>query len=150
MRRFAVVLTYLSYLLLVLLWEPSKALGDGWLAVVGAFALLTLAGYVLVVVYQLTVLFPQPDRTLDERQRAVQDRSLRVAYGILATGVLLAALYGLMAADSGALWLPGTANALQAVFWGVWLLVTTLPAAVLCWLEPDPVQGEMTLVGESE
>jgi hypothetical protein len=131
-RRAAVVLTYLSYLSLVVLWEPSKALGAAWLAVVGTFGLLTIMGYVLLVVFQLTILFPQPDRTLDERQRAIQDRSVRVAYNVLAAGVLVGAFCGLIAADSGRLWLPRTFDALQAVFWGVWLVVTTLPAAVLC------------------
>ena len=137
-RRPIVLGTYASYLLLVFLWEPSKALGNGWLAVVGGFSLLTMFGYAFIFAFQASLFTPSAGGALDERQRAVQDRAFRVSYQILSAGVLLAALYGFIAADSGSLWLPDTSNELQAVFWGLWLLATTLPAAVHCWLEPDP------------
>lgn len=130
-------------ILLVFLWEPAKALGGaswGWLAVVGPLGFLTLLGYAFISAFQAGLLAPQTGGALDERQRTVQDRAFRVSYWIFSTGVLFAALYGYIAADSGSFWLPETSNELQAVFWGFWLLATTLPAAVLCWLEPDPIQ----------
>lgn len=147
-RRRIVLGTYASYLLLVFLWEPSKALGNGWLAVVGGFSLLTMLGYTLISAFQVGLLAPRAGGALDERQRAVQDRAFRVSYQILSAGVLFAALYGFIAADSGSLWLPETSNELQAVFWGVWLLATTLPAAMLCWLEPEPPEDEPTHAAE--
>lgn len=148
-RRLIVLGTYASYLLLVSFWEPSKVLGGAWLAVVLPLGLLTLLGYTLVSVFQSGLLWPQPGGALDERQLAVQDRAFRVSFWLLSTGVLLAALYGYIAADSGSLWLPRTSSELQAVFWGVWLLVTTLPAAVLCWLEPDPIPESATVASSS-
>lgn len=147
-RRLIVLGTYASYLLLVFLWESGKALGNGWLAVVGTLGLLTLLGYALISAFQAGLLAPPAGGALDERQRAVQDRAFRVSYWIFSTGVLFAALYGYIAADSGSLWLPETSNELQAVFWGIWLLATTLPAAVLCWLEPDPIHDETGFIRE--
>ncbi|ADI15602.1 hypothetical protein [Truepera radiovictrix] len=136
-RRISVVGTYVSYLLLVLLWEPSKALGGAGFALLLLLGLLTVLGYVLICVFQLVLLWPQPGGMLDERQLAVRDRAFRVSFWVLSASVLFAALYGYLAADSGLFWLPQTSSERQAVFWGVWLFVTTLPAAVLCWLEPD-------------
>lgn len=86
-RRIVVFETHASYLPLVSLWEPSKALGGAWLAVVLPLGLLTLLGYTLVSVFQISLLWPQPGGALDERQLAVQDRAFGASpFGCSARG----------------------------------------------------------------
>lgn len=139
LRRVAVIAIYLGYLLMTLLWTPAKALGWGWAVIVSSLGLLAVMGYAMLMVSQYGIMSSQNKASLDERQEAVRNRAYRLAYGILGALACFAALYLYIAADSGSLWLPTTSNELQAAFWGVLLLTSTLPAAVLAWTEPDPV-----------
>jgi len=148
-RRRLVIGAYGGYLALVVFWALSSRAGAPWLMV---FAL--LAGLVTLYSYGRLLytggfwnLANNPDDRLDERQRRVRDAAYRWAYAISSATVFLALLYWYIAADVAdadklKLWLPSTFGERNAVFWGAWLLLTTLPAAVLAWLEPDPVGDE--------
>jgi hypothetical protein len=81
------------------------------------------------------------DADLDERQIQARNRAYVWAYRLMAAGVMLAALYYMIATDSG-WWLPREWNAVQAFFWGVWLLAATLPTAILAWTEADPPSAD--------
>lgn len=84
-----------------------------------------------------------PDEALDERQRAIRDRSIRVSYVTLSILFPLQALYFMIAAtwkDSVGLVLsPGAA---EAYFWGVFLLAMTLPTSLLAWTTPDTLPDD--------
>lgn len=142
-RQIAVIATYLGYLLMTLLWTPAKALGWGWLVVVSSLGFLAVMGYGLLMASQYGIMSNARQTVLDERQEGVRNRAYRVAYQLLAGLGGFTALYGYIATDSGRGWLPSTSNELQAVFWGFLLVSSTLPAAVLTWTEPEPVQEEL-------
>jgi len=86
------------------------------------------------------------DADLDERQIQARNRAYVWAYRALGTLVTLAALYYMIATDSG-WWLPRSWNEVQALFWGVWLLATTLPTAIVAWTEADPPPAEAAREG---
>lgn len=139
-RRGLVLAAYLGYLVLVgVLWARSALALPGWTA------LLALAPGLVILVSYMRLFAPSGFAAniglghlqLDERQRHVRDQAYAVAYRIV-TGLFLGlTLYTLIALSSDAFWLPRSINALNAVFWGLWLFVTTVPIAVLAWTEPD-------------
>lgn len=77
---------------------------------------------------------------LDERQRSVRNAMYVRAYQILGALLMTIGLYVYIASDSKTWWLPQSSLELQAVFWGIWVFVMTLPAALIAWLEPDPLE----------
>lgn len=78
------------------------------------------------------------DEMLDERQVRLRNQTYLNAYRGLGTLVMLGALYGYIATDSGTWWIPKSSSELQAVFWGVMLIALSLPTAIAAWTEPDP------------
>jgi hypothetical protein len=78
----------------------------------------------------------QPDCALDERERALRDRAYRRAYTIAGTAVLLGLVYVQLAFDSDdriRYWLPAGFDEASRLFWGAFLVLITLPAAILAW-----------------
>lgn len=120
--------------------QKGAALRFGSLAVV-------LAGFVMFA-FGFYLLMRRPfinsphlrDEALDERQRGLRDRAMRVSYIILSLLVTLQALFFVIGStwkDSVAVVIPaGIAN---AYFWGAFLLAMTLPTAFLAWTTPDPL-----------
>jgi MFS family permease len=78
-----------------------------------------------------------PDHTLDERQRGVRDAAYRTSFLIISILLLGVALYLMLANGFGWSMLRSGEDA-QAIFWGVLLVITTLPTAVIAWTTPDP------------
>lgn len=78
----------------------------------------------------------QPDSALDERERALRDRAYRRAYSIAGAAVLLGLVYVQFAFDSDdriRFWLPASFDEASRLFWGAFLVLVTLPAAILAW-----------------
>lgn len=144
-----------GYLAVVGFWVLSRQLEAPWLML-----LVAVAGLVSVYSYARLLytggflsLANDPDTKLDERQIRARDGAYRRAYTVSTTAVFLLMVYWYVAADAAdsgriALWLPQTFAERSAVLWGVLLLLNTLPAVVLAWLEPDPNQDEVTFAGE--
>ena len=70
----------------------------------------------------------------DERMLKIRDRALGRAYGVMSM-LFLAAIAG---------WLPVPATLSQGnfVFWAAFLLVWSLPYALIIWNEPDPLTDD--------
>lgn len=133
-RRTLILAAYLGYLGMVLAWSlldpPAR-----WFLVLPLGLIAVVAGGGLLMP-QILGVSDGADAMLDERQTALRNRAYLNGYRVLGALTILAALYCMLAQGAG-WWLPRTDLALQAVFWGVWLLVTTLPTALLAWTEPD-------------
>jgi hypothetical protein len=134
-RRLLVLGCYGGYLTLVLTWVlVPQPLRSPLTLVIGLLCLICMGALHLP---NLLGISSGEDRLLDERQREFRNKMYLLAYQILGAIVMILALYAYIAADSKTLWLPNGELELQAVFWGIWVLVTTLPAALVAWLEPD-------------
>lgn len=96
-----------------------------------------LFGLVGVVQTRRTLFFPAAG-LLDERQRSVQDRAYKFAYqGLGAAVVIVALLLGL--AHFGRFTPPHLTRGEVGLLLGVlFLVVLTLPSAMMAWTEPDP------------
>jgi hypothetical protein len=137
-RRLLVLGCYLGYVALILVWVfVPQPIRSPLTLLVGLMCVLCMGGLHLP---NLLGISSGEDRLLDERQQAFRNKMYLLAYQILGALVMVLALYGYIAADSKSLWLPKSELELQAVFWGVWVLVTTLPSALVAWLEPDPLE----------
>lgn len=151
-RRRLVMGAYGGYLAVVGFWTLSSQLGATWLLLLALLAgLVTLYSYGrLLYTGGFWNLANAPDDSLDERQIRARDAAYRGAYALalVAAVVILPLTYWYLAVDADklALWLPSPFGERTAVFWGVWLLFTTSPAAVLAWIEPEPIQNEMARV----
>lgn len=133
-RRALVLATYLGYLawMAALALLPSPLL---WLVAVPAAAA-TLYGLARLLIEPKLGTSDRADQELDERQLHLRNAAYLSAYRIVGALVVSALIYAQLATDFG-WWLPDTYNAWQAVFWGAWILVVTLPTALLAWSEPD-------------
>ena len=147
-RQRLVIGLYLGYALIVAFWTLSSQLKNPWPM---AFVVISAAGIFyafreLVIRHGFWVLANAPDTDLDERQVKARDNAYRLSYALFSSLAALGILYWYLATDAKklGLWLPSTSNELNAVFWGVWLLMVSLPTAVLAWTEPDPVRDEPT------
>jgi hypothetical protein len=81
----------------------------------------------------------KPDAELDERQVQLRNRVYYLAYGLLSIILGVGLFYWYIATDAARLelWLPRSSFEAAAVFWGLLILLSSLPTAVLAWLEPD-------------
>jgi hypothetical protein len=141
-RRGLVLSLYLGYALILTLFATREALPSGWFAPL-AFILLLVTALSYIGLYTSTrSVADASDGQLDERERSVRDSAYRFAYQALSGTFLLSAFYTMVAMDGGSLWFPRTLNEASAVFWGVFLLATTLPTAIIAWREPDPVDDD--------
>lgn len=141
-RRWTVLAMYASYIVgsifahasrnnsglelqlsLALVWVPFFITGACWLALA---QLLREYG------------FPGDSRVFtsrDERQTSVRHRAFVRAYQILVPVVCAGVLYVTLASENG-LWLP-TGTYVKAIAFGLVLLCTSFPSAVIAWTEPD-------------
>ncbi len=135
LRRALVVGCYGGYALLVLAWvftpTPLREILSLWLG------LLCVTCMGMLLMPNILGVSGGMETLLDERQRALRHRTYVRAYSVLAGLVAFVALYVFIAVDAGTLWLPRSNLALQAVLWGVLILVVTLPTALVAWMEPD-------------
>ena len=79
-----------------------------------------------------------PDTMLDERERALRDRSYFKAYGIYAGITVLAGFYFLDIGPDFGLWMPTHEDQWWALMWGMLVMALTAPAAFVAWDEADP------------
>jgi hypothetical protein len=137
-RRTLVLSAYSGYLAVVgVFWLRSALDWPGWtLWFASVPALVTLFSYFVLMLSSGAVAHAS-DRHLDERQQLVRNRAYTLAYQIVGGLFLILTLLTLIALNNGTDWLPRSLNEFNAVFWGLWLLTTTLPTAVLAWTEPD-------------
>ncbi len=144
-RRRAVLALYLGYpTFIAAMWLGSffnhrqqHAIAAPFLGIViVASAAMLWGGYTLLA--RTAINLPNiADRVLDERQRLVRDGAYRVSFRLVSGVLLIAALYMLLAL--GFEWpLPRSGDAAQAIFWGVFIVTTTLPTAVIAWTTPAP------------
>lgn len=138
-RRLLVLVAYVGYALLVLAWSFLPAPAKWLLIAPLGLAVITAAGMLLAP--RLLGISDGADNELDERQLAARNRTYLAAYRVLGVLALLSALYYMVATSDGKWWLPRTDRETQALFWGVWLVAVTLPAALAAWTEPDPLEG---------
>lgn len=143
-HRLAVLALYVGYPSVVgLLWLGSQ-LHRGWSPLRAALTV-PLALSVVAVLVGGFILLSRPainlpniaDRDLDERQRQVRDRAYRIAYRLAGGALFLVSLITFVALSAGRPVAP-TPESAQAAFWGVFIVVTTLPTAIIAWTEPDP------------
>lgn len=85
-----------------------------------------------------------PLNQLDERQQAVRGQAYQTAYRIL-TGlvIFLLGLYVSIGSFNAQWFLPRDFFAWIIVFFGLAILITSLPSAVFAWTEPDPQDEEV-------
>ena len=137
-RRFWVVLYYLVLFVLFPLVP-----GWGWESL--AFLVLLFASPAIVTGTELLEALNDPDANADERQRSLINETMTRAYAVLAAllvvpSFLLGFTDDLPAAVGAAV--EGYITGHLFDFMVLALLVATLPAAVLMWLEPDPLPDE--------
>lgn len=138
-RRWLVIGCYGGYALLILAWifvAPS-ALRSVSLLVIGLICVICMG---LLLMPNILGISDGDQALLDERQRNFRNAMYVRAYQILGVVLLGIGLYGYIASDSKTWWLPQSSLELQGVFWGLWLFVMTLPAALIAWLEPDGLE----------
>ncbi len=73
----------------------------------------------------------------DERQTMMRHQAFVRAYRILEAVICIGLVYVMLASDSG-FWLPGP-RYVKFVLFGLILVATSLPSAVIAWSEPDAV-----------
>jgi formate hydrogenlyase subunit 3/multisubunit Na+/H+ antiporter MnhD subunit len=71
-------------------------------------------------------------RLLDEYELQLRARAMNTAYSLFGGLVLLLIIYCAIASDAN-LWVPRSYDALNALFWGIFLYSSMLPSTVLAW-----------------
>ena len=84
-----------------------------------------------------------PLNQLDERQQVVRGKAYQTAYRILTGLVMLLGLYVGIGSFNAQLFLPRDFWAWIIAFFGLAILITSLPSAVFSWTEPDPQDEEV-------
>lgn len=79
------------------------------------------------------------DDRLDERQLALRNAAYTDAYRLVSGVAVLGVIWMALATDND-LWYPRTYEEWNDIVWGLGLLATSLPSALLCWREPDRVE----------
>jgi len=134
-RKTGVVVLYGAYALGSALWIGAGGLRSWPIAV--AVLLLVLAVFgALGMLFQRTHYWKwgnSPDADLDEFEIASRNSAYKNAYVVVATLSLLGMLIARIGGDLVPFRLSETA--LELLFWGWFLIVTTLPAAILAWTE---------------
>lgn len=104
-----------------------------------AIAVLTVGGFALVMTRSLTWFMGNaPDEALDERERALRNRSYFRAYTLYAGLTVIGGFYFLDLAPDLGLWMPTHYDQWWAVVWAYLILALATPAAFLAWDEADP------------
>ncbi len=141
LRRRVVIAMYGSYLLIALGAQLSLQAQGKWIT-----PALTVVAVIAVVAATLSNLWlgrrtyvnaPQlADQELDERLVQIKNQAYRTAYKIVAPMVLVAGplAYLLLSIEPGG---HGITHAVL-IYGALALVVSTLPTAIVAWLEPDP------------
>ena len=137
-RRRDVILLFSSYPLGT--WALHQALGEStWL--VAAHLTLTVAVFAALAVGRVLRagrrIADDADTRLDERQLALRNAAYLDAYRVVSASAVLGTIWIAIGVDKGLWWIPRTYNEWNYVFWGLFILTTSLPAALLSWREPD-------------
>lgn len=137
-RRFVVGYT-LGYVGLLAFWSLASRLSTAWLFVPAALcALIFLVSFARIFYgVQPWNVANRTDADVDERQRAVRERAHYLAYNSWSLSFALGLLYWYFAGEFG-WWWPSGYGARTALFWTLLLSLTSLPSAIVAWLEPDP------------
>ena len=150
-RRRLVVGTYASWLLIAAIVKVLTLTNPKWsTSAFPVFCALTVTNAIVSLVWltRRTYISPEvADQELDERLVQNRNQAFRWAYQF----AVPLALAGWLSS-----WLflqvqPGVQGQTNAVliYTGVAMLATTLPAAILAWREPDPVEPEPSLAPDS-
>ena len=80
------------------------------------------------------------ESALDERQRHRRSQAIASASPITGLFIAIGLLYSIFADEL----FPALRNAAasEALWWGAFLLATTLPSAIIAWTEPDPLPAD--------
>lgn len=144
-RRLAVLVMYLFMALFLGAFTGFSTLENipgvwRWLMAACSIVLLLQLGSAFYALRDVTGdVANQRGNDLDEREHAIRDRAYYRAYKILSSIALCVLFYYVIALDSNVLPLrvPQAEGSRMAVFLCAFLLVTTLPTAILAWDEPD-------------
>ena len=143
-RRLVVLQTFLGYPMLVagytFLVLTDRVPLALWAPVAIALMALSLIG--VAIVYNWARPRTDSAARLDERQRAMLDRSHVIGYGVL--GIVIALLSGalaLVASFDGPIIV--TMEGLTPFLIALGLYLPILPSAILAWIEPDPAADEL-------
>lgn len=134
-RKTAVVVMYGAYGVAVALWVDADGLRPLPIAIV-IIALLLLSFASLFALFQRTRYWKwsnSPDADLDEFQVAFRNEAYKTAYVIVAALTLLFMFAARIASDTTDIAISESAR--EFIFWGWFMLVLTLPAALLAWTE---------------
>jgi hypothetical protein len=85
----------------------------------------------------MTTHLPAVDERLDVRSFALPNSADLDAYRSLCAVVILGVLGTAIGTDEGDWWIPSTDNEWNAILWGLFIYMTTLPSALLAWRESD-------------
>jgi len=145
-RKAAVLVMYGAYSGAVALWVAAGGLSPLPIAIL-IVALLLLSLGALFVLFQRTHYWKwgnSPDADLDEFQVASRNAAYKTAYVIVASLTLLVLFLGRIASDMTDFAISESAR--EFLFWGWFMLVLTLPAALLAWTE-KPLDDDGVMSG---
>jgi uncharacterized membrane protein len=136
-RRRLVIGTFVGWLLITAVAKLISLASPGWFL---TLMVLMMANSII----QLIWLSPRTyinapklaDAELDERLVQIKNRAFRRAYAVVVPVALTAWWLSLLAVTQQ----PGNEGQTNAllIFFGVAMLATTLPTAIVAWSEPDP------------
>ena len=139
-RRRMLIATYTAWIVVAL---TVKVLSFGplpqfWLSQILLWANLTIQG---IWVSRRTIISTPnlKDAELDERLVQIRNAAFRTAFRVFG----LVALIGFIVAIEAIQLQPNNEGFLNAwlIFFGVAMLATTLPTAIVAWREPDPIEA---------
>jgi hypothetical protein len=134
-RKTTVLVMYGAYGVAAALWVAAGGLKTG-LTAIAVVALLLLSLGAVILLFQNTRYWKwgnSPDAELDEFQLSSRNAAYKNAYVIIASFSLLVMLAARIGHDITQFTV--TESAREFLFWGWFLLVLTLPAALLAWTE---------------
>ncbi len=137
-RRRDIVLLFASYPLGTL--ALHQALGDSrWYSIshIGLSVLILTFLAILRVSRAGRRIADDIDTRLDERQIALRNAAYLDAYRIVCGVALLGVIWIALGIDQRLWWVPSTYHEWNDIFWGLFILTTSLPSAFLSWREPD-------------
>ncbi|HZF41986.1 MAG TPA: hypothetical protein VEZ48_01090 [Sphingomonadaceae bacterium] len=134
-RKTTVLVMYGAYGIAIALWVAAGGLRPLPVAFLIVALLLVSLGS-LFVLFQRTRYWKwgnSPDTDLDEFQIASRNAAYKSAYMIVATLTLFIMFVGRLVMDATSVVISDSAR--ELMFWGWFMLVLTLPAALLAWTE---------------
>lgn len=77
------------------------------------------------------------DARLDERQLALRNSAYTDAYRLVSGCIVLGCIAIAIGSDLKQPWVPSGYEEWNAIVWGLFIYLTSLPSAILAWREPD-------------